>query len=70
MRILVFGREIQVERQDSKWRVWYSGTGTRRPAEDLVIPDDLDECAIPDYLADLCHEWARPGADEVRILSD
>ena len=68
MRLEVFGKQLLVERYQHQWRVWSLGEGTRRPADDLVVPVDITQKEMPEYLADLCHEWSRPGADTVQIL--
>lgn len=69
MRLEVFGRQLLVERYQDQWRVWHVSAGTRRPADDLVVPGEMTLEEIPEYLADLCHEWSRPGADTVQVLS-
>ena len=69
MRLKVFGKQLLVERHHDQWRVRYLSTGTRRPADGLIVPAELILEEIPEYLADLCHEWSRPGADTVQVLS-
>ena len=32
--------------------------GKRRPAMDIVVPHDIQESEIEQYVDDLCHEWA------------
>lgn len=55
----VFGRQVLAVRSDTGWRVFYVGSeGKRRLAEDIVIPGDVSESAVEQYLSDLCHEWA------------
>jgi len=59
LRLDVFGRHVLVERHGGAWRAYYLGAeGKRRPADDLLIPDELSEAQIAGYLSDLCHEWA------------
>lgn len=66
----VFGRRVLVLRRHDQWVVFYLGNeGKRRPANDLVIPADFLEREIPQYLADICHEWAMPQHPDVRVLS-
>jgi hypothetical protein len=61
IKLDVFGRRMLVEESQTGWSLFYLGAeGKRRPAHDLVIPDDLPEAEIETYLADLCHEWATP----------
>jgi hypothetical protein len=69
MKLNVFGRVIEVVRHGSQWRVFYPGNeGKKRPATDIILPDDLGEENLLEYIADLCHEWATPNNSEVRRL--
>ncbi|MDJ0654260.1 MAG: hypothetical protein QNJ40_08910 [Xanthomonadales bacterium] len=62
----VFGRLVIVTRDGSRWKVFYGGIdGKRRPATDIVIPPDVDETQLKQYLSDLCHEWATTTHPEV-----
>jgi len=55
----VFGKTILVARRTECWEVYYPGPdGKRRPAGDIVIPSDIAESELEQYLSDLCHEWA------------
>jgi len=59
IKFSVYGRDILVVDNDSGWTAFYPGTeGKRRPATDIVIPPDLPEEELAQYLEDLCHEWA------------
>lgn len=69
MRFNVFGSELIVEWRDDGWAVFHVGEGKRRTAHGIVIPPTVKEEALAGYLADLLHEFARPGHDEVRRLS-
>ncbi len=60
-RFDVFGHLVEVTREGGGWVARYSGGGVRRVAAKLPIPPDLAEVDLERYLADLCHEWARPG---------
>jgi len=67
MEFDVFGRRIIVERQDTAWLAFEPGDdGKRRTAQGIVIPADLPEDRIAQYLADLCHEDASPTRPYVR----
>jgi len=69
IKINVYGRVVTVEKTDDGWAVFYPGAdGRRRPAEDLVIPDFIDESELEIYLSDLCHEWASAKHPAVRRL--
>jgi len=59
LRFDVFGRDVLVEKHERGWRVFYRGSeGKRRPATDIVIPPNIEESKLAQYLDDLCHEWA------------
>ena len=65
----VFGRQVLVIGAGDEWKAFYSGTeGKRRPAENIVIPSNISEEQLPQYLADLCHEWATSSNPEVNKL--
>ncbi len=65
----VYGRLLQVVKSESGWQTFYPGNdGKRRPARDIIIPDDLDESEIEQYLDDLCHEWASEQNNRVRRI--
>ena len=69
LRLDLFGRPVLVERRGGGWQAYYLGVeGKRRPAHDMVIPDELSEAQIPEYLADLCHEWASERHPTVRRI--
>ena len=55
----VFGKRVLIIEINGAWAVFYVGVdGKRRPAIDIVIPPDIPETDIEQYLGDLCHEWA------------
>ena len=59
MKFDVFGRAILVVETASGWATFYLGAeGKRRSATDIVVPPDILESDIEQYLSDLCHEWA------------
>ncbi len=69
LKLDVFGRTIIVRRRVDAWEVCYVGNeGKIRPAEDIRIPEALSASEIPNYIADICHEWATPQYDEVRVI--
>jgi hypothetical protein len=58
-------------RSQGTWSVFYFGTdGKRRPARDVLVPPEVTESELVDYLADLCHEWGTKQHPEVKKLSD
>ena len=69
MKLDVFGRIVDVIRDGNRWMAFYPGNeGKKRRAEDIVLPPELKEENIIEYIADLCHEWATPGNSEVKRL--
>ena len=55
----LFGTQVLVLRDKVGWTTYYLGAeGKRRPASDIVVPADMLESEIEQYLGDLCHEWA------------
>jgi hypothetical protein len=67
-RFKVFRRLVAVGGQPGAWRAFYLGAdGKRRPA-DFVVPGDVAEDDLLEYLADLFHEDAMPGHDSVQRL--
>lgn len=63
MKILkfnIFGTLIAINGKPGAWQAFYLGTeGKRRPA-DLIVPADVAEHELCEYLADLFHEEATP----------
>lgn len=69
LRFKVFGKVVVVVGSPGSWQPYYPGTdGTRRPA-DFVIPADIAEEGLAEYLADLFHEDATPSRNTVRRLN-
>jgi hypothetical protein len=65
MKFKVFGLLIALERREGHWHAYYFGNeGKKRPA-DFVVPPDLPESEVEEYLADLFHEHATPRNSEV-----
>jgi len=55
----VYGRFVLIEETAGGWRAFYLGSeGKRRPARDIIVPPNIQESEIAQYLDDLCHEWA------------
>ena len=55
----VFGRDVAIVKTESGWQAFYSGPeGKRRLARDIIIPSNIEESKMAQYLDDLCHEWA------------
>jgi hypothetical protein len=59
-RFNVFGMPVAIVGSAGAWKAFRLGAdGKRRPAE-FVVPGELREDELAEYLADLFHEHARP----------
>lgn len=66
----LYGRTIIATRNESGWNMFYAGAeGKRRPAPDIIVPSEVAESELEQYLADLCHEWATDQNPSVKQLS-
>ncbi len=60
---------MSVTESENGWAVFYLGDeGKSRPATDIVIPSDINESEIEQYLDDLCHEWATEKHPNIKRL--
>jgi len=67
-RFNVFGTLIAVTGSTGRWQAFYLGAdGKRRPA-DFIVPADVADNALSEYLADLFHEQATPRNGTVEQL--
>lgn len=65
----VFGRDVLIVRKDGGWKAYYLGSeGKRRPATDIIVPANITESGMAQYLDDLCHEWANDQNNTVKKL--
>ena len=69
MKMSVFGKIIEVNRTKEHWSVFYVGAeGKKRLAHDIIIPPELQEDELLEYVADLCHEWETKTNNKVERL--
>ncbi|MCP3943978.1 MAG: hypothetical protein GY710_21205 [Desulfobacteraceae bacterium] len=55
----VFGRIYSLQRKGEKWHFFIeSGTGIRAKVSDVIIPSELKEHELEEYLDDIYHENA------------
>ena len=68
LRFSVFGKPVTITGSPGAWQAFYPGTdGKRRPA-DFIVPHDIPEDGLAEYLADLFHEDATPHRSTVYRL--
>jgi hypothetical protein len=68
LRFDVFGTLVSITGAPGSWQAFYPGSdGKRRPA-DFIVPHDILEVGLQEYLADLFHEDATPRRNTVRQL--
>ncbi len=60
MKFNIFGTIIGVNRTDTGWTAFYLGNEGKRRLADFIVPDDIEEHDVCEYLADLFHEEATP----------
>lgn len=66
MKLNVYGKKIEVSKISGNWTVFYLGNeGKKRAAHDIVIPHELKENEIINYIEDLFHEWATPSNNKI-----
>lgn len=55
----VFGKKMSVQRKNDQWLLFSdSNSGMRARVYDVVIPPDLAESALVQYLDDIYHEYS------------
>ena len=65
----VFGTLIAVARGGGGWQAFYPGSDGKRRAADFIVPPELAEHELAEYLADLFHENATPRHNRVERLA-
>jgi hypothetical protein len=68
-RFKVFGTLIVVARSGNGWQAFYPGADGKRRAADFIVPADVAEHELAEYLADLFHENATPRHGSVERLT-
>ena len=69
LRFDVFGKHlIEVVRDSNRWQSYFVGTDGKR-REGPLIPRDLPEDKLLQYLADMYHESARPDRPDVILVA-
>jgi len=59
-RFDVFGTVVLIAGAPGAWQAFYPGPDGTRRAADFIVPDDVAEHELAEYLADLFHENATP----------
>ena len=61
MKYDIYGKfQILIERENEKWQVYKTGNGLRMPVYDLIIPPELSQEDLLNFLEDFYHEAATP----------
>lgn len=68
MKIDIYGRIIEVLKEDGFWNIYTLGEGKKMRANDIVIPQNFSEKEVLTFLADMFHEAATPEKNQVRII--
>ncbi|WP_020653468.1 DUF7661 family protein [Massilia niastensis] len=69
-RFRVFGTPVAVAGAAGAWQAYYLGAdGKRRPA-DFIVPADVAEHELAEYLGDLFHENATPRNGKVEQINE
>lgn len=69
MKFNAYGNKIEVVKSSDNWVIFYLGNeGKKRTAHDILIPPEVKEEEIKNYLEDLLHEWARPGNNTIEQI--
>ena len=69
MKFRAYGKEIEVVWERNRWATYYLGNeGKKRTAYDIIIPSELKEKEIKNYLEDILHEWATPSKNEIIVI--
>jgi hypothetical protein len=70
MRLDIYGRfQLDIVRENGRWVAFRVDDGKRTRLPELVIPPDLDDGEIAQFLDDLYHEVSKPG-QSVRVVTD
>lgn len=65
----VFGKRMSVQRRDDEWLLFlHPDTGIRSRVYDVVIPGDLEESDLAEYLSDMYHEYGSENTSTVQRL--
>lgn len=70
MKFDIYGKfQLQIQREDNKWRAYKIGNGLRVPVHNLIIPPEVPPEELAAFLDDFYHEAATPGTEVSEILT-
>jgi hypothetical protein len=69
LHFMVFGTPVVIARLGGGWQAFYPGADGKRRAADFIVPADVAEHDLAEYLADLFHENATPKHGSVERLA-
>lgn len=67
-RFNVFGRIFLIRREGNLWQAYALGADGKRSPAGFIVPDDIEDAELEQYLFDLFHELASSGNGDVRRL--
>lgn len=69
MRFSIYGHFLlDVERENAAWITYRVAEGRRVKVSDFIIPSDVEEKDLPQFLDDIFHELSGPG-DAITTIS-
>lgn len=68
IRFSSFGRLVDIVGDGRHWRAFSANLDGNRVPADFVVPDELAEEELQQYLEDLSHEHATPSNGDVHRL--
>ena len=68
-RFNVFGTLVVIAGAPGAWQAFHPGADGKRRAADFIVPADIAEHELAEYLGDLFHENATPRHPSVEQLA-
>lgn len=69
MKLNAYGRKIEIVKMADNWIVYFLGNeGKKRTAHDIIIPSEIVNNEIIQYLEDILHEWATSSNNQIIVI--
>ena len=68
LRFNVFGRIVELRRENGEWRTYSVGADGKRGPGGFEVPSFVEEAELEQYLFDLFHESATSRSGDVKRL--